>query len=53
MFGDGQDLRGKFASGSTLYKFDIPAEIIASLIQAGEDEESALIHASASSAKYS
>jgi hypothetical protein len=43
MLGDGQDLRGKFASGSTLYKFDIPAEIIASLIQAGEDEESAVV----------
>ena len=45
MLGDGQDLRGKFTSGSTLYKFDIPAEIIASLIQAGEDEESAVVRA--------
>ena len=45
MFGDGQDLRDKFASGSTLYKFDIPAEIIASLIQVGEDEESAVVRA--------
>jgi hypothetical protein len=45
MFGDGQDLRGKFTSGSTLYKFDIPAEIIASLIYAGRDEESAVVRA--------
>ena len=45
MFGDGQDLRGKFTSGSTLYKFDIPAEIIVSLIHAGKDEESAVVRA--------
>jgi hypothetical protein len=43
MFGDGQDLRGKFDSGSTLYKFDIPAEIVGSLIHAAEDEESAVV----------
>jgi hypothetical protein len=43
MFGDGHDLKRKFASGSTLYKFDIPAEIVGSLIQAGEEAESAVV----------